>query len=62
MEDLKLINQKDLEYFKKMEKEGKAMILEVDPEVLLHTQISPEEKPTWDGLEEWLTEIGKELP
>lgn len=62
MEDLKLINQKDLEYFRELEKTGKAIILEAEPEVLLHTRIQPQKRTSWDGLEEWLAEIGKKLP
>ena len=48
--------------FQELEKQGKAVILEIDPEVLLNTEIRPKEKPSWDGLEKWLTEIGKSLP
>ena len=62
MENLKLINETDLKYFRELEKQGKAVILEIDPEVLLNTEIRPKEKPSWDGLEKWLTEIGKSLP
>ena len=62
MENLKLINETDLKYFRELEKQGKAVILKIDPEVLLNTEIRPKEKPSWDGLEKWLTEIGKSLP
>ena len=48
--------------FQELEKQGKAVILKIDPEVLLNTEIRPKEKPSWDGLEKWLTEIGKSLP
>ena len=62
MKNLKLINETDLKYFRELEKQGKAVILKIDPEVLLNTEIRPKEKPSWDGLEKWLTEIGKSLP
>ena len=62
MENLKLINETDLKYFRELEKQGKAIILKIDPEVLLNTEIRPKEKQSWDGLEKWLTEIGKSLP
>lgn len=62
MENLKLINETDLKYFRELEKQGKAVILEIDPEVLLNTEIRPKEKPSWDGLEKWLAKIGKSLP
>ena len=48
--------------FQELEKQGKAVILKIDPEVLLNTEIRPKEKQSWDGLEKWLTEIGKSLP
>ena len=62
MENLKLINETDLKYFRELEKQGKAVILEIDPEVLLNTEIRTKEKPSWDGLEKWLEKIEKNLP
>ena len=62
MENLKLINETDLKYFRELEKQGKAVILKIDLEVLMNTEIRPKEKPSWDGLEKWMTEIGKSLP
>lgn len=61
MENLKLINETDLKYFRELEKQGKALILEIDQAALLNTEIRPQEKPSWDGLEKWLAEIGKIL-
>lgn len=54
MENLKLINETDLKYFRELEKQGKAVILEIDPEVLLNTEIRPKEKQSWGGLEKRL--------
>ena len=54
MENLKLINETDLKYFRELEKQGKAVILKIDPEVLLNTEIRPKEKQSWGGLEKWL--------
>ena len=48
--------------FQELEKQGKAVILKIDPEVLLNTEIRPKEKPSWDGLEKWLAETGRSLP
>ena len=62
MENLNLINETDLKYFRELEKQGKAVIMEIDPGVLLNTEIRPKEKSSWDGLEKWLAEIGKSLP
>ena len=54
MENLKLINETDLKYFRELETQGKAVILKIDPEVLLNTEIRPKEKQSWGGLEKWL--------
>ena len=54
MKNLKLINETDLKYFRELEKQGKAVILKIDPEVLLNTEIRPKEKQSWGGLEKWL--------